>query len=173
MSILEEAIIFATEAHKNQRRKFDNSPYIRHPLSVMGMMTEFSNDPAVLAACVLHDTVEDCADITLEVIHERFGEIVAGYVFYVTEKAQKSDGIRVARKNIDKKHYSRGTAVSQNIKIIDALDNVPSMFLYDPKFAIIYTGEKLNLLDSLDKCNKVLYNRATDLFVRMLNKNFS
>lgn len=169
MALLDEAILFAIEAHKGQKRKFDNTPYIRHPMSVMGMMSEITLEPAALAACVLHDTVEDCADITLEVIHERFGELVAGYVFYATEKSTKSDGSRFNRKQIDKLHYIRGSAVSQNIKIIDAIDNIPSMFLYDPKFALIYASEKMSLLGALSKVDDVLRNRATDVIMRLLN----
>lgn len=167
MSLLKEAIEFAIEAHSGQIRKFDSTPYISHPLSVMGMMTEFTDDQAILAACVLHDTVEDCEDITLEVIHERFGELVAGYVFFVTEKSQKSDGNRQIRKEIDREHYSRGSSISQNIKICDLIHNVPSMVLYDPKFAKIYITEKLNLLSILSKADEKLKRKAYNLLYKL------
>jgi (p)ppGpp synthase/HD superfamily hydrolase len=167
MSLLEDAIEFAVEAHSGQVRKFDSTPYISHPLSVMGMMTEFTNDPAILAACVLHDTVEDCEDVTLEVIHERFGELVAGYVFFVTEKSQKSDGNRKTRKQIDREHYSRGSSVSQNIKICDFIHNVPSMVLYDPEFAKLYIEEKLDLLVVITRADPTLKQRAYNLLYKL------
>lgn len=169
MSLLDEAILFAIEAHKEQKRKFDGTSYIRHPLSVMGIMSEINSDPAALAACALHDTVEDCADITLEVIHERFGEIVTGYVFYATEKSTKKDGSRHIRKQIDNEHYRKGLIVSQNIKVADAMDNVPSMFFFDKNFAIQYTKEKIDLLEVLDKADQTLKNKAFDLFIKCLN----
>ena len=131
------------------------------------MMTEFTSDPAILAACVLHDTVEDCADVTLEVIHERFGELVAGYVFFVTEKSQKSDGNRKVRKEIDNEHYSRGSSVSQDIKICDLIHNVPSMVLYDPEFAKVYIEEKLNLLMVLSRAEPALKRRAYNLLYKL------
>ena len=167
MSLLEDAIEFAVEAHSGQVRKFDSTPYISHPLSVMGMMTEFTSDPTILADCVLHDTVEDCADVTLEVIHERFGEVVAGYVFFVTEKSQKSDGNRKVRKEIDNEHYSRGSSVSQDIKICDLIYNVPSMVLYDPEFAKVYIEEKLNLLMVLSRAEPALKRRAYNLLYKL------
>lgn len=172
MALLDEAILFAIEAHKGQKRKFDDTPYIRHPMTVMAMMSEITSDPAALAACVLHDTVEDCEDITLEVIHERFGEIVASYVFYATEKSTKLDGSRFNRKQIDKLHYIKGGPVSQNIKILDIFDNVPSMFLYKPAFAITYSAEKMGLVNALTKADITLRNRATNLIVKLLNIKF-
>ena len=169
MALLDEAVLFAIEAHKGQRRKFDNTPYIRHPLSVCGILTELTTEPAALAAAVLHDTVEDCADITLEIIHERFGEVVAGYVFYATEKSTKKDGPRYIRKQIDCEHYKKGLIVSQNIKVADAMDNVPSMFFFDKKFAIQYAKEKIDLLEVLDKADQQLKHKAFNLFIKCLN----
>lgn len=168
--LLEDAILFATEAHKNQFRKFDGTPYITHPLAVMGMMTELTMEPTVLAASVLHDTVEDCKDVTLEVIHERFGEVVAGYVFYVTEKSKKSDGNRAVRKEIDLNHYSKGSDVSQNIKVLDMIHNIPSMVLYDPDFAEVYIKEKKNLLTALTKSDNMIWNRANNIIDRLLRE---
>ena len=170
MSLLADAIQFATEAHRNKKRKFDNTAYVRHPLSVMGILTEFYlENEAALAAAVLHDTVEDCEDVTLEVIHERFAEIVAGYVFYATEKSQKADGNRKIRKEIDREHYARGTQVSQDIKLADMIDNIPTMVLYTPDFALVYLDEKLQLLGALKKCNPVLKARAIKLISDMHN----
>lgn len=167
--VINDAISFAIESHKDQERKFDGSAYIRHPLSVMGMMTEFTSDPLILAACVLHDTVEDCEDVTLEVIHERFGEVVAGYVFYATEKSKKTDGTRKVRKEIDKFHYSCGTSVSQDIKVLDMIDNIPSMFQVDSKFAIKYAEEKIALLNALNRCSPILKTRTFNMIEKLLN----
>lgn len=167
MRLLSDSIKFAVEAHSGQFRKFDSTPYIKHPLSVMGMMTELTDDQAILSACVLHDTVEDCADVTLEIIHERFGEIVAGYVFFVTEKSQKSDGVRKVRKEIDRLHYSLGSTESQNIKVLDMIDNIPSMVLFDPEFSKLYMKEKLELLETLAKADSTFKSKAFNLINRL------
>ena len=168
--LLQDSIKFAVEAHQGQFRKFDKSAYIKHPLSVMGMMTEFTSDESVLSACVLHDTVEDCKDVTLEVIHERFGEIVAGYVFYTTEMSKKSDGDRSFRKEIDRRHYSKGSEFSQNIKLLDMIDNIPTIVLFDPKFSMTYINEKLQLIQVLKKGNMILQKRALSLISDCITK---
>jgi (p)ppGpp synthase/HD superfamily hydrolase len=173
MPLIEKALQFAMEAHRGQIRKFDGVAYIKHPLSVMGILTEFYTEQEVLASAILHDTVEDCEDITLEVIHERFAEIVAGYVFYVSEKSQKADGNRKIRKEIDREHYAKGTKVSQDIKIADMLDNIPTIALYTPEFALMYLDEKLQLLGALKKCTPALKVRAIKMIYDMftfLNK---
>ena len=167
MSIIEEALLFAIEAHKDVHRKFDGTAYIKHPLAVMGIMTEYTQDKQILAACILHDTVEDCEDVTLEVIHDRFGEVVASTVFYATEKATKADGPRKVRKEIDKIHYCNGTKHSQNLKVADMLDNIPGIVLCDPKFAPTYLEEKRSLLWSLTKADADVRAKAEHLINQM------
>ena len=60
MTLLEKAIDIALHAHDGQKTK-DGSPYILHPLRLMGKMT---TDHERIAA-VLHDVVED-SPVTLE-----------------------------------------------------------------------------------------------------------
>ena len=166
--IIHEAFEFACEAHKDQVRKYDNTPYIRHPLAVMGIMTLVTNDPLILAAALLHDVVEDCEDVTLEILHERFGEIVASCVFYCTEKSKKTDGNRSVRKEIDRRHYSAGTEHSQNIKLADMIDNIPGIVFNDPIFGKSYVYEKMQLLGVLHKANIKLQRISATLIADML-----
>ncbi|MBV5346757.1 bifunctional (p)ppGpp synthetase/guanosine-3',5'-bis(diphosphate) 3'-pyrophosphohydrolase [bacterium] len=167
MSSLQEAVNFAIAAHKGQVRKYDGSAYIMHPFSVMGMMTEFTADWEELAAAILHDTVEDCDDVTIEAIHERFGERVASIVFYATEVSQKTDGNRATRKAMDRRHYSAGPGESQDLKGVDMIDNIPTIVLMDPEFAGRYLEEKLLLLAVLTKMNPIIKERAERLIQNM------
>ena len=84
MDVFEEAIVFATQKHSGQVRK-DNSPYILHPLEVASIVGTVTTDRETLAACVLHDTVED-TDTTLEELREKFGKRVALLVMTETEE---------------------------------------------------------------------------------------
>ena len=59
MNKIEKAIIFATRAHAGTCRKGKDKPYILHPISAMAIVKQFTTDEDVLAAAVLHDTVED------------------------------------------------------------------------------------------------------------------
>ena len=68
-TLVDKAIIFATNAHKNSERRAKAFPYIIHPLEAMAIVATMSNDPELLAAAVLHDTVED-TNVTIEDIRE-------------------------------------------------------------------------------------------------------
>ena len=84
MNVLEEAILFATEAHKGQMRKMAKTPYILHPLEVAAIISTITPDLETMAAGVLHDTVEDC-DVDPREIKRRFGARVAALVQSETE----------------------------------------------------------------------------------------
>ncbi len=59
MNTIEKAIIFAAKAHRNQTRKGTDIPYITHPFAV-GMYLQKANcSEEVIAAGILHDTLED------------------------------------------------------------------------------------------------------------------
>lgn len=56
-----KALDFATKAHSGQKRKNSNIPYIYHPLNVACHAIALNiKDDSVIAACLLHDVVEDC-----------------------------------------------------------------------------------------------------------------
>lgn len=84
MDVFEKALLFATEKHSGQIRKMANTPYILHPVEVASIVGTMTDDREILAAAVLHDTVED-TDTTLEEIRENFGKRVALLVMTETE----------------------------------------------------------------------------------------
>jgi len=89
MELFDKALIFACEKHSGQRRKMSSAPYIIHPMEVASIVATMSDDPELLAAAVLHDTVED-TDTTLEEIKENFGKRVSLLVMTETEE-KRSD----------------------------------------------------------------------------------
>ena len=82
--LLDNAIRFATQAHAGQMRKMANTPYILHPLEVAVIISTMTDDENVMAAGLLHDTVEDC-DVDPKEIKARFGPRVAALVQSETE----------------------------------------------------------------------------------------
>ncbi len=81
-SLIDSALAFAARAHAHQKRKSTDVPYIVHPVGVMLILLECGEtDPELLAAALLHDTVEDTG-ITLTELRGQFGgrvtEIVEG-----------------------------------------------------------------------------------------------
>lgn len=84
MDIFEKALMFATERHGGQVRKIANTPYILHPAEVAAIVGTMTDDREILAAAVLHDTVED-TDTTIGEIGEYFGRRVQLLVMTETE----------------------------------------------------------------------------------------
>lgn len=76
-----EAIAFAARTHQGQRRKDGQTPYVSHVFRVCLLVRELFgvSDPAVLAAAVLHDTVED-TDTDHDELARQFGREVADWV---------------------------------------------------------------------------------------------
>lgn len=88
MDIFDRALIFAAEKHSGQTRKMSTVPYILHPVEVASIVGTMTDDKEILAAAVLHDTVED-TDTTLEEIRENFGKRV--YLLVMTETEEKRE----------------------------------------------------------------------------------
>lgn len=82
--LLDDAIRFAAQAHAGQMRKMANTPYILHPLEVAVIISTITDDENVMAAGLLHDTVEDC-NVDPREIKTRFGARVSALVQSETE----------------------------------------------------------------------------------------
>jgi guanosine-3',5'-bis(diphosphate) 3'-pyrophosphohydrolase len=78
LELLRRAYDFAVEHHAEQTR-LSGELYVSHPLSVAHVLADMRLDVAVLAAALLHDTVEDTGT-TLAEIREQFGAEVARLV---------------------------------------------------------------------------------------------
>lgn len=88
-ALVEKAFHFAEKAHEGQMRE-TGDPYFVHPVNVAQTLADLQLDAATIAAGLLHDTVEDCEGVTLEVIEREFGQEVATMVDGVT-KLEKLD----------------------------------------------------------------------------------
>ena len=92
------ALEFAAEKHKGHRRKGGKDvPYINHPISVATMLVTVGGvtDPDILAAALLHDTVED-TDTTAEELTEKFGPVISALVAEVTDDPSLTSAERKA-----------------------------------------------------------------------------
>ena len=90
LSILDRAYQRAVIQHSVQRRK-SGEPYIIHPLAVSQILADLGMGPIVVAAGLLHDTVED-TDYTVDQCRAEFGDTVAGLVDGVTKLSQLEVG---------------------------------------------------------------------------------
>jgi guanosine-3',5'-bis(diphosphate) 3'-pyrophosphohydrolase len=76
----------AEKAHEGQKRA-SGEPYINHCVAVANILAEMRITPEVVAAGLLHDTVED-TDLTLKDIRQDFGDEIAMLVDGVTKLTQ-------------------------------------------------------------------------------------
>ncbi|WP_152353139.1 RelA/SpoT family protein [Brachybacterium subflavum] len=83
LGLLERAFAVAERAHQGQFRK-SGDPYITHPVSVAMILAELGSPQEVLAAALLHDTVED-TDYSLDQLRGDFGDEIALLVDGVTK----------------------------------------------------------------------------------------
>jgi (p)ppGpp synthase/HD superfamily hydrolase len=89
---LEKAIRTATIAHKEQKRKGSDTPYIIHPYSVMCIAANATQDEDILIACLLHDILEDVSDkYPRKQMVKDFGDRVASIVDGVTKDSSLPD----------------------------------------------------------------------------------
>lgn len=133
--MINEAVIFATNAHKNQVRKGSGIPYILHPLEAGIIVSQMKYDEELITAAFLHDTVED-AGVSIETIENKFGKRVAELVNIESEDKSKSWKER-------KQHTIEHLILEkdQDVKIVtlgDKLSNIRAMYR---EYLII--GEKL------------------------------
>jgi len=83
------ALAYAEERHAGQRRKADGAPFIEHPVEVAWLLYRAGAPDDVVAAGVLHDTVEKTGASVGE-LHERFGAHTASLVAAVSEDPEIS-----------------------------------------------------------------------------------
>jgi (p)ppGpp synthase/HD superfamily hydrolase len=88
MDVFEKAVIFAVKAHNGKTRKIGDLPYVIHPLEASVIASGITADREVLAAALLHDTIED-TPTTMEELQYEFGERVAALVASETENKRK------------------------------------------------------------------------------------
>jgi (p)ppGpp synthase/HD superfamily hydrolase len=164
IQLIRSAIVFAADAHGriDQRRKFTGEPYITHPIAVARMTAAISDDAEMIAAAVLHDTVED-TPVCLEDIEVAFGSRVAELVGWVTYVSKPEDGNRETRKALDRRHLADAPAEAQTIKLADLIHNTQSIVQHNPDFARVYLKEKLRLLEVLTRGHRQLYGYALSL----------
>lgn len=162
MKIAFEAMQFAREVHKDQRRKYTGNPYSDHLAEVAGIVATvadvFAGKDAeiMIATAWLHDCVEDCG-VAIEEIDARFGfDVAVG----VSGLSDIEVGNRAERKQMSRDRLADCAAWIQTIKCADLISNTSSIVKHDPKFAVTYLEEKRLLLEVMTKADRRLWEIA-------------
>jgi guanosine-3',5'-bis(diphosphate) 3'-pyrophosphohydrolase len=121
METVLRAAMFAAEKHRTQRRKDIDTPFINHPLQLAYILVQADiEDPVVLAAALLHDTLED-TNTTHDEIEIVFGHEIANIVDECTD--DKSLG-KLERKQAQIDHAAKISAKARLVKLADKIANV-------------------------------------------------
>ncbi len=146
----------AAKAHAHQRRK-TGEPYITHCLETAMIVTELCKDPPVIAAALLHDTVED-TDLELEDIRREFGDEVARLVDGVTKLGKINQYTGHRRRELDTRQAENlrkmFLALAQDVRVVfiklsDRIHNMRTLHALPPKKQLRIARETLEIFAPL------------------------
>jgi guanosine-3',5'-bis(diphosphate) 3'-pyrophosphohydrolase len=125
------AIAFAAEKHSKQRRKdADASPYINHPIALADVLANEGGieNPEVLCAAVLHDTLED-TETTAAELEALFGHEVTTIVLEVTDDKSLDKHVRKQRQI---EHAPHSSPKARLVKLADKICNLRDIIASPP-----------------------------------------
>lgn len=154
MNLVQKALEFAINAHKDQIRKGDGKPYILHPVGVALNLAQEGADNITIAAGLLHDVLED-TEVSREILEKEFGTEIAKIVNDVTEQ-DKSLPWKV-RKTQAIEHITKMGKRSLLVKTADKINNLESMLsIYNKEGPVIFKRFNAPLSEQI-KMDKRLY----------------
>jgi guanosine-3',5'-bis(diphosphate) 3'-pyrophosphohydrolase len=173
--LVERAYRVAEEAHHDQIRH-SGKPYITHCLEVAGILAEMRAPAEVIAAGLLHDTVED-TKITLKDLRTDFGDTVANLVDGVTKLSNLP---RVSRGDMhdDKgKNQQADEANAKSRKQDLASETLRKTFLAmgdDVRVVLIKLADRLHNMRTLghmpEEKRKRIAKETLDIFAPLANR---
>ena len=123
LALLLKAFAFAAHKHRDQRRQDQAaSPYINHPIALADILWNEAGieEPTVLCAALLHDTVED-TETTEEELLELFGPRIAAIVMEVTDDKSLP---KAERKRLQVENAPGISREARLVKLADKISNV-------------------------------------------------
>ena len=143
----DEALVYASCIHRDQRRKGADIPYVSHLLGVAAIAIENGATEDQAIAALLHDAVEDQGGAErLQDIRSRFGEQVARIVADCTDSDTEPKPPWRARKEAYLASLSHKPAASLEVSIADKTHNagaiVADLHVHGEQVWTRFTGAK-------------------------------
>jgi guanosine-3',5'-bis(diphosphate) 3'-pyrophosphohydrolase len=132
LQLILNAAQFAARKHRDQRRKdAAASPYINHPLMLANILREEGKveDAIVIAAALLHDTIED-TETSYEELRGQFGDEIAEIVAEVTDTKWLK---KASRKRLQISKAARASHGAKLVKLADKISNLRDIVASPPK----------------------------------------
>jgi guanosine-3',5'-bis(diphosphate) 3'-pyrophosphohydrolase len=149
VELWQDAAAFAARAHRNQVRRDGKTPYVSHVFRVAMTVTQVfgCTDSVVIAAALLHDTIEDTTT-DYEDIEERFGGEVAALVSALTKNMALPEDEREEEYDA---RLARADWRARLVKLGDVYDNYCDVVSYPTA-----KKRKEKKADALDKARRAL-----------------
>jgi len=131
--IIGKALKLAVAAHEGQKRKGMETPYIVHPVEVGLILIASGASEEMVAAGILHDTLED-TQVEEKTIRKEFGEKVLEYVLGASEVLENRENSPwKERKDHTVRFLADAKIEIKTISCADKLSNIRSMSRDNPK----------------------------------------
>ncbi|MBE4907319.1 HD domain-containing protein [Bacillus luteolus] len=124
MNLIDKAIVIAAKAHAGQTRKLTDIPYITHPFAVGMLLQKEKCSDEIIAAGILHDTVED-TDVTYEDLTNLFGSKVTSLVRAASEQDKSLSWEERKKHTIE--HLKNAELDEIKVIVADKLHNLKSI----------------------------------------------
>lgn len=183
VSVVRRAYDVARRAHEGQLRQ-SGEPYIIHPIAVAQILADLGANSVVIAAALLHDTVED-TDYTLEQLTGDFGPEIAMLVDGVTKLDKVKYGDSAQAETVRKMVVAMARDVRVIvIKLADRLHNARTWKYVPPEKAARKGRETLEIYAPLarrlglsalqheleDRSFKAVHPKVYDEIVRLVKE---
>ena len=136
MTLITEAQTFALIAHAGQ--KYGDKPFIEHPRDVARLAEKYGFSNEIIAAAWLHDTLEDCPEVTFSHLIDGFNLSITTLVEAVTDGPGKNRKER-AKKTLPKIRKAGYNAVA--LKLCDRLSNIQAAIRDNDSLLNMYKKE--------------------------------
>ena len=150
-SLVDKAVEFAVLKHSGSPRKGTKIPYIVHPMEAAAIVAGLTDDQELIAAAVLHDTLED-TETTYNELVEAFGVRVANYVNEESEN------------KLEDKPPEETWKIRKQ-ETLDRLENT------DYQTKILVLGDKLSNIRALQRDLKAYTDRGESFWGRFNQKD--
>jgi (p)ppGpp synthase/HD superfamily hydrolase len=167
VSLRDKALIFATEKHFGQTRRFTKEPYINHPKRVAEIVEQYTDDENLIVAAILHDALED-TPTTFDELAREFNLTIADLVWELTNDEGRIDELGKALYLLEKMIDMTDDALL--IKLADRLDNTSGFELGLDKMKVFinnYRNETYFILDNLTDSGRSLTDAHRKLIARI------
>lgn len=124
--LFDKAASFAIQAHSGTERRDKGIPYALHTMEAAVVVASITRDPELLAAALLHDTVED-TDVTVEEIRAAFGDRVAKIVEAESDVVYRKNGEKIPWLERKIAGIDRLKRSDRDVKIVSLGDKLSNM----------------------------------------------